>query len=106
MTRLCRLMCGSAPRFRPAFDNEFGAAPQQLGIAQKSRWLTCRKAEGLPHIRRHSRRRWRGYGVHWPDLDEDIGVQGVLLGKRWSASPSSFERWLARRNEKLQRDSA
>ena len=27
-------MCGSALRFRPAFDNEFGAAPQKLGVAQ------------------------------------------------------------------------
>jgi len=47
-----------------------------------------------------------GYGVHWPDLDEDIGVQGLLLGKRSSESPSSFERWLERRNEKFQRDAA
>ncbi len=21
-----------------------------------------------------------GYGIHWPDLDEDIGVKGLLLG--------------------------
>ena len=27
-------MCGSALRFRPAFDNEFGAAPQKLGVAK------------------------------------------------------------------------
>jgi len=47
-----------------------------------------------------------GYGVHWPDLDEDIGVQGLLLGKRSSESPSSFERWLERHNEKFQRDAA
>src|SRR5437016_9816380 len=47
-----------------------------------------------------------GYGVHWPDLDEDIGVEGLLLGKRSSESPSSLERWLERRNEKLQRDAA
>ena len=47
-----------------------------------------------------------GYGVHWPDLDEDIGVEGLLLGKRSSESPSSFERWLGRRKEKLQKDAA
>jgi hypothetical protein len=47
-----------------------------------------------------------GYGVHWPDLDEDIGVEGLLLGKRSSESPSSFERWLRRREEKLQKDFA
>ena len=38
-----------------------------------------------------------GYGIHWPDLDEDIGVEGILLGKRSTESPVSFERWLARR---------
>ena len=47
-----------------------------------------------------------GYGVHWPDLDEDIGVEGLLLGKRSSESPNSFERWLNRRKEKLQKDAA
>src|SRR5207253_10807933 len=47
-----------------------------------------------------------GYGVHWPDLDEDIGVAGWLLGTASSESPTSFERWLERRNEKFQRDAA
>src|SRR5712664_3568657 len=42
-----------------------------------------------------------GYGVHWPDLDEDIGIEGLLLGKRSSESASSFERWLQHRREKL-----
>jgi hypothetical protein len=40
-----------------------------------------------------------GYGVHWPDLDEDIGVEGLLLGKRSAESTTSFERWLQRRRE-------
>lgn len=47
-----------------------------------------------------------GYGVHWPDLDEDISIEGLLLGRRSSESPSSFERWLKRRKEKLQKDAA
>jgi len=38
-----------------------------------------------------------GYGIHWPDLDEDIGVEGLILGKKSSESRASFERWLARR---------
>ena len=33
-----------------------------------------------------------GYGVYWPDLDEDIGVEGLLLGKHSSESALSFER--------------
>jgi len=38
-----------------------------------------------------------GYGIHWPDLDEDIGVEGLLLGKKSGESHASFERWLQRR---------
>src|SRR5882724_3066480 len=47
-----------------------------------------------------------GYGVHWPDLDEDIGVEGLLLGKRSSESAASFDRWLQRRREKQPQDAA
>jgi len=47
-----------------------------------------------------------GYGVHWPDLDEDIGVEGLLLGKRSSESATSFERWLQRRKEIQPQDAA
>jgi hypothetical protein len=38
-----------------------------------------------------------GFGLHWPDLDEDIGVEGLLLGKKSTGSPASFARWLAAR---------
>jgi uncharacterized protein DUF2442 len=38
-----------------------------------------------------------GFGLHWPDLDEDIGIEGILLGKRSSESPHSFGKWLAMR---------
>ena len=38
-----------------------------------------------------------GFGLHWPDLDEDIGVEGLLLGKQAEESPESFERWLQKR---------
>src|SRR5919197_4162925 len=35
-----------------------------------------------------------GYGIHWPDLEEDLGVEGLLLGKRSNESAESFMRWL------------
>ena len=38
-----------------------------------------------------------GLGLHWPDLDEDIGVEGLLLGKKSTESAASFARWLERR---------
>jgi hypothetical protein len=39
----------------------------------------------------------RGIGIHWPDLNEDIGVEGLLLGKKSTESPESFQRWLQAR---------
>ncbi len=38
-----------------------------------------------------------GYGIHWPDLDEDIGVEGLLLGQQSLESEASFAHWLAQR---------
>jgi len=36
------------------------------------------------------RRNWRiagaGYGIHWPEIDEDLGVEGLLRG---AAAPGS-----------------
>src|SRR5215210_3882790 len=43
-----------------------------------------------------------GFGVHWPDLDEDIGVEGLLLGKKSTESPASFARWLEQRRTQSQ----
>ncbi|HUF08814.1 MAG TPA: DUF2442 domain-containing protein [Rhodothermales bacterium] len=38
-----------------------------------------------------------GYGVHWPDLDEDISVENMLEGRRSQESEESFQRWLSSR---------
>lgn len=40
-----------------------------------------------------------GYSIHWPDLDEDIGVEGLVAGRRSGESTSSFERWRRRREQ-------
>lgn len=40
-----------------------------------------------------------GYGLHWPELDEDISVEGLLLGKKSSESAASLARWLAARGK-------
>src|SRR5438477_9307482 len=65
-----------------------------------------RLAYGTPAERANFQISGAGYGIHWPDLDEDIGVEGLLLGKRSSESPKSFEQWLNRRKERLQKDAA
>jgi hypothetical protein len=38
-----------------------------------------------------------GEGIHWPDLDEDISVEGLLAGRRSAESDASLARWIARR---------
>ena len=56
-----------------------------------------RLAYGTPAERANFQISGAGYGIHWPDLDEDVGVEGLLLGKKSSESQASFERWLKRR---------
>ena len=39
-----------------------------------------------------------GLGIHWPQLDEDISVEGILAGRRSHESRESYEKWLASRS--------
>jgi Protein of unknown function (DUF2442) len=38
-----------------------------------------------------------GEGIHWPALDEDISVEGLIAGKRSAESDASLARWLDKR---------
>lgn len=38
-----------------------------------------------------------GYAIEWPDLDEHIGIEGLLAGRRSGESDESFRRWLTAR---------
>ncbi|MCL4859368.1 MAG: DUF2442 domain-containing protein [Caldilineaceae bacterium] len=58
-----------------------------------------RLAYGTTEERANFRLAGGGYGIHWPDLDEDIGVEGLLLGLKSMESATSFEQWLARRKQ-------
>ncbi|MBC7265237.1 MAG: DUF2442 domain-containing protein [Chloroflexi bacterium] len=61
-----------------------------------------RLAHGTPAERANFEISGAGYGIHWPDLDEDIGIEGLLLGKKSTESPASFKRWLQRREQRQQ----
>ena len=54
----------------------------------------------LVHGTKAERRKWRvsPFGIHWPDLDEDISVQGLLRGSRSGESRESFKFWLRQRS--------
>ena len=45
----------------------------------------------------------RGEGIHWPDLDEDIRIEGLLLGRASGESQSSLEKWLRSRQKSIRR---
>jgi len=52
----------------------------------------------LHHGTGPERGNWRliagGEGIHWPDLDEDIGVDGLLAGSPSGESQAPFQAWL------------
>jgi hypothetical protein len=56
-----------------------------------------RLAEGRPAERRNWLFIGPGTGIHWPDLDEDISIEGLLLGRPSGESAASLKRWRAAR---------
>ena len=48
----------------------------------------------IVHATEEERNNWRligkGHGIHWMDIDEDIGVEGLLAGKPSGESQDSF----------------
>ncbi len=55
----------------------------------------------LLHATQEERENWEilgdGYAIAWDDLDEHIGIEGLLAGKSSGESERSFERWLTSR---------
>ena len=40
-----------------------------------------------------------GYAIEFPELDEHIGIEGLLAGRHSGESQRSFEKWLAARKK-------
>ena len=55
----------------------------------------------LLHATKKERENWEilgdGYAIAWDDLDEHIGIEGLLSGKSSGESDRSFEGWLTAR---------
>lgn len=51
----------------------------------------------LSHARPEDREKWeligQGHGIHWPELDEDISVENIILGQPSGEGARSFARW-------------
>ncbi len=56
-----------------------------------------RLLHGTPEERRNFRLIGDGEGIHWPDLDEDIRIEHLLLGIPSGESAASLQRWLEKR---------
>lgn len=61
----------------------------------------------LAHGSLQERQQWEligpGIGIHWPVLDEDISIGGLLQGLPSGESAASFKRWLAARRKPANR---
>jgi hypothetical protein len=87
--------------------------PAALDIQISDEWLTVNLTDGrvlrvplhwyprLVQATAAERNHWQllgdGYAVEWPELDEHIGIEGLLAGRRSGESQMSFEQWLQKR---------
>ena len=57
----------------------------------------------LAHATKKERDNWEmlfdGEGFHWPDLDEDLSVDGFVKGRPSGEGKRSFARWLKAKQE-------
>ena len=55
----------------------------------------------LSHATIEERANWQmlgnGYAIEWPDLDEHVGIEGLLAGRRSGESERSLQKWLLTR---------
>ena len=58
---------------------------------------------GTPQERNHIEIFGDGAYIHWPDLDEDLTVAGLLAGQRSGESPQSLKKWLDSRKTRSKR---
>ena len=87
--------------------------PTATGVTVDEETLTVELSDGrsisaplawfprLVHASRKERSTWRfigrGDGIHWPDLDEDISVEGLIAGQPSGESQRSLTKWLRSR---------
>ena len=59
----------------------------------------------LQYATESERQNWRllgdGYAIEWPDIDEHIGIEGLVAGHKSGESQASLSRWLEQRTNHL-----
>ncbi len=87
--------------------------PAAVSVTVTNERLTVELADGrtlavplawyprLQHGSPAERQAWQllgeGYAIEWPELDEHIGIEGLLAGRPSGESQRSLERWLMAR---------
>ncbi|MBI1764017.1 MAG: DUF2442 domain-containing protein [Acidobacteria bacterium] len=87
--------------------------PTAVAVSVTNEKLTVELADGrsltvplawyprLLHGSPAERQAWQllgeGYAIEWPELDEHIGIEGLLAGRPSGESQRSLERWLIAR---------
>jgi hypothetical protein len=62
-----------------------------------------RLMNGTSVERNHWRLIGKGQGIHWPDLDEDVSLDGLIGGRRSMEGKASFKQWLDQRKRASKR---
>ena len=91
------------------------SVPEAMTIAVTEDTLAVKLSDGrtisvplawyprLVHAMPQERDNWEligdGQGIHWPDLDEDISIEGLLAGRKSGESHRSFQQWLEAKKE-------
>ncbi len=97
-------MSTSVPELQAATAVSVNVTKDMLSVELSDGRMIAAPVAWFPRLRHGTmaeRRRWRiigpGIGVHWPELDEDISVEGLLLGRPSGESQASIRRWLEQR---------
>lgn len=56
----------------------------------------------LQYATPEERNRWqligKGHGIHWEEIDEDISIEALILGRPSRENQASLQKWLDKRN--------
>jgi len=99
-------MTHSALEFRIPRAVSVSVTPEMLEVAVDDGRTVAAPLAWFPRLlhgtgeeRPHTRLIGQGEGIHWPDLDEDVSVEGLLAGRPSAESAASLKRWLACRKD-------
>ena len=125
--RISFLLCLVGSRGATACSRQAGGEGREIlarpGCAGTGRWIQSARTERprevggtarrriplvwfprLWHGSKKERDRWEIIGdggyIHWPELDEDLTVAGLLAGRQSGESAESLKRWLGDRKRR------